>query len=320
MRISTVLAFAGAVCLPLLHTAPAQAQATQTWVSGVGNDANPCSRTAPCRTFAGAISKTAVAGEINCLDPGAFGGLTITNSIAIICQVGTAGVLASGTNGITVSTPAGSIVKLQGLDFEGVTTGLIGISFTGAGLLHVEDCIIRGFNSGSAIGINFAPTGAAQLFVSDTYISNNGSGANGGGILVKPNGSGSAQAFLDGIRVEGNASGITADGTGSTGPFIELLIRDTVVSGSANSGITVTGPAGGRPPLVMMDRSASVGNGTTGVIANGTGSTLLMGNSTVTLNATGVGSGGGAIYSYKDNGINGNTTIDGTPLTGTPLN
>jgi len=37
--------------------------------SGVGDDANPCSRTAPCKTFAGAISKTAAAGEINCLDP-----------------------------------------------------------------------------------------------------------------------------------------------------------------------------------------------------------------------------------------------------------
>jgi hypothetical protein len=84
---------------------PAQAQATRTWVSGVGDDANPCSRTAPCKTFAGAISKTATGGEINCLDPGGFGGVTITKSIQIICQV-EAGVLVSGTNAIIVNAAA----------------------------------------------------------------------------------------------------------------------------------------------------------------------------------------------------------------------
>src|SRR5437660_10888063 len=80
----------------------ASAQATRSWVSGVGVDANPLSRTAPCKTFAGAISKTAVAGEINCLDPGGFGAVTITKSIIISCEAGTAGVLVSSTNGIVV--------------------------------------------------------------------------------------------------------------------------------------------------------------------------------------------------------------------------
>src|SRR6202171_2112721 len=85
--------------LPFLGSAPAHAQATRTWVSGVGDDANPCSRTAPCKTFAGAISKTAASGEINCIDPGGFGALTITKAIAIICDNVEAGVLVSGTNG-----------------------------------------------------------------------------------------------------------------------------------------------------------------------------------------------------------------------------
>src|ERR1700720_1935114 len=79
------------------NVAPAQAQATRTWVSGVGDDANPCSRTAPCKTFAGAISKTAPFGEINCLDPGGFGAVTITKALSIICgESGEAGVLVSG--------------------------------------------------------------------------------------------------------------------------------------------------------------------------------------------------------------------------------
>src|SRR5271166_3567849 len=109
----------------LIASTIAQAQATRTWVSGVGDDANPCSRTAPCKTFAGAISKTAVSGEINCLDPGGFGGVTITKSISIICEV-EAGVLVAGTNGITINNAA-AIVYLRGLDIEGVGTGLAGV-------------------------------------------------------------------------------------------------------------------------------------------------------------------------------------------------
>src|SRR5258707_923586 len=84
----------------------ASAQATRTWVSGVGDDANPCSRTAPCKTFAGAISKTAAGGEIDCLDPGGFGALTITKSITIDCDSGAGGVLNSGFNGIIISAGA----------------------------------------------------------------------------------------------------------------------------------------------------------------------------------------------------------------------
>src|SRR6266513_1125617 len=94
------LAVLSAILVPAFATAPAQAQASRTWVSGVGDDANPCSRTAPCKTFAGAISKTAAAGEINCLDPGGFGAVTITKSMTISCEAGTAGVLVAGTNAI----------------------------------------------------------------------------------------------------------------------------------------------------------------------------------------------------------------------------
>src|SRR5262245_65681836 len=91
-----------------LHVDPAAAQATRTWVSGFGSDADPCSRTAPCQTFAGAISKTAAGGEINCLDPGGFGTVTITKSISIRCVGVTAGVLAAGIVGVVINgTPAG---------------------------------------------------------------------------------------------------------------------------------------------------------------------------------------------------------------------
>src|SRR5882757_7941453 len=96
-------AFIALIAFTLGSTA-AQAQATRTWVSGVGDDVNPCSRTAPCKTFAGCISKTAAGGEISVLDPGGFGAVTITKSISLTQDYsGEAGILASGTNAINIS-------------------------------------------------------------------------------------------------------------------------------------------------------------------------------------------------------------------------
>src|SRR6266581_234043 len=107
------------LAVSILASSIAQAQATRTWVSGVGDDANPCSRTAPCKTFAGAISKTAAAGSIDVLDPGGFGAVTITKSITISSERFEAGVLVSGTNGIVVAPTAGTdIVILRGLDID----------------------------------------------------------------------------------------------------------------------------------------------------------------------------------------------------------
>ena len=96
MRRIALFAIAAGFVVPLMASAPAHAQATRTWVSGVGDDVNPCSRTAPCKTFAGAISKTAAGGEINCLDPGGFGAVTITKSLAISCEGVTAGIAGVG--------------------------------------------------------------------------------------------------------------------------------------------------------------------------------------------------------------------------------
>src|SRR6266481_10190915 len=121
----------------------AQAQATRTWVSGVGDDANPCSRTAPCKTFAGAISKTAAGGEISVLDPGGFGALTITKSITIDGGEGqVASVLVSGTNGIVVAAGASDVVVLRNLRIQGLggpNGGLNGIRFISGAALFVEN-------------------------------------------------------------------------------------------------------------------------------------------------------------------------------------
>src|SRR5436853_10926 len=165
-------------------SAPAHAQATRTWVSGVGNDADPCSRTAPCKTFAGAISKTAVGGEINCLDPGGFGAVTINKSLAIDCHYTEGGALAGG-NGIVVNdslsaTPGTAVVFLRGLDIFGVSPPTNGIRFTSGAVLHVEDTVIRRFNSTNSQGISFQPAGPAELYVTNTIIADNANGITGG--------------------------------------------------------------------------------------------------------------------------------------------
>jgi hypothetical protein len=155
----------------------AYSQATRTWVSGVGDDANPCSRTAPCKTFAGAISKTAAGGEIDALDPGGFGAVTITKSITIDGGGGqVASVLVAGTNGISVVAGAADIVTLRNLDIQGLvktgTGGINGINFSSGAALHIERCAIIGFTGN---GINIVPGGgaSAQVFVDDTTSQDN---------------------------------------------------------------------------------------------------------------------------------------------------
>src|SRR5580765_4697389 len=123
----------------------AAAQATRTWVSGVGDDAIPCSRTAPCKTFAGAISKTADCGEIDALDPGGFGAVTITKSITIDGTGTLAGILASLTTGVIVNAPQDKVVTLRGLSINGACNGIRGINFIGGKTLNIEDCVIFRF-------------------------------------------------------------------------------------------------------------------------------------------------------------------------------
>src|SRR6266849_1318714 len=152
----------------------AGAQATRTWVSGVGDDVNPCSRTAPCQTFAGAISKTAAGGEIDALDPGGFGGMTITKSITIDGRGTLASVLVSGTNGIVVAAGPNDVVILRNFSINGIGLGLNGIKFISGKALHIEDCTITGFMN---VGIDFEPAVVTtQLFVKNTVVSQNAVG------------------------------------------------------------------------------------------------------------------------------------------------
>ena len=165
---------------PLLASAPAHAQATRTWVSGVGDDANPCSRTAPCKTWAGAISKTAPGGEIDALDPGGFGAVTITKSITLDGGGGqVASVLVAGTNGIVVAAGGTDVVILRNLRFNGIlgngsnsgNAGINGIRFISGASLTVDKCDIFGFNTN---GVDIALGATGMTVIRNSTFRNNG--------------------------------------------------------------------------------------------------------------------------------------------------
>ncbi|RYD63523.1 MAG: hypothetical protein EOP58_11235, partial [Sphingomonadales bacterium] len=191
--VSKRLFFAGSIVgAALLYAAPASAQATRTWVSGVGDDVNPCSRTAPCKTFAGAISKTAAGGEINCLDPGGYGTVTIVKSITLDCTGTLGSVLNSATTGIIVNN-ATAVVKLRGLTINGGTptaAGLHGIRFIAGASLTVENVLISNQIAAApnGNGIFFQPSAAAEMVLKNVTIADNSVG-----ILIQPTGTGSAK-------------------------------------------------------------------------------------------------------------------------------
>lgn len=294
----------------LLHAAPASAQATRTWVSGLGDDVNPCSRTAPCKTFAGAISKTAANGEINCIDSGGFGAVTITKSIAINCENVVGGVLASATNGIIING-ANIVVVLRGLDIDGTVSGLNGIRFLNGSALHVQKCLVRGFQAGSpnGNGIQFAPTAAnAELFITDSFIS-----ANNFGVVVQPSGAGSAKVILSNVRIENNTNaGFRAESTVATST-INATIVDGVVGGNGN-GVVNLAPAGTGASQLLLQRLAILSNTSNGLRGDGARVTTRAAETVITGNATGSAFTNGAQFlSYGNNRIDGNVSNGPNP-------
>jgi Right handed beta helix region len=287
MRRIALLALIFGFFFPLLASAPAHAQATRTWVSGVGDNPNPCSRTAPCKTFAGAISKTAAAGEINCLDPGGFGGITITKAITLNCHEIMGSILVAGTPGITVSAGTGDIVVLRNLSVQGVNSGTVGIQIISAAVVSIEDCVVTQFTQQ---GIKDARTaGNTKLFIRNTVVSHN---ASTGIALVatSPNN----------VEIENTSSINNLYGV-ATGNGNSVMVRRSVFAGNTNSGIEAD--SGG---LLNVDNSAISGN-VTGVSGGGT---IRLSNSDIAFNTTGIST---ATTSFGNNRISGNGSAGTAP-------
>ena len=276
----------------------AQAQASRTWVSGVGDDANPCSRTAPCKTFAGAISKTAGGGEIDALDPGGFGALTITKAITLDGGGGqVASILVSATNGINVNAGSTDIVIIRNLRLNGIrqtaSPGVNGISFNSGKTLIVENCNIFGFSTnGINVALSATVSGNQDVSVKNTIIENCG----GSGISAS-NTAGNVLITVDGVHSDSNATGYNA-GTGS----ISQLSNSTFTF-SSNAGIQISAGA----TQVDVD-TCQITSNNNGILA--AASTTRIAGCRISGNGNGINFTGGAVQSFGDNKVKGNFTND----------
>jgi len=298
-KIAPLLSVLGCL-VALLYAAPAQAQ-TRTWVSGVGNDANPCSRTAPCKTFAGAISKTAANGEINCLDPGGFGAVTITKAITIACEGVTAGVLAAGTNGIIVNAGASDQVTLRGLDINGAGTGINGIRFLAGKALIVDNCQIYEFTT-NGIDVALGASGSS-LTVKDTRINNLG----GVGIRVTTT-VGGVSASVDHVNISRVTTGVES-ATGGNTP-----VRNSIMFAASNGALASANGA------VMTVANSVMSSNNIGANASVAGATITLTNSDLFANNTALGPAVGSNFiSGANNKLSGNAS-PGAGVSGTMIN
>ena len=293
----------------------AQAQATRTWVSGVGDDVNPCSRTAPCKTYAGAISKTAVHGEISTLDPGGFGAVTITKSITI---EGTQGqgygsILHSGTTGVSIPfdnfTAVGEsqkAVRLRNLNINGsggsggnASSGLRGINITGGTLatgteVFIEDCVIDGSFNSPGNGIRDSRAGGGLLMVTNTTVRN----MLGAGLGTAPVGeTASLRIIIAHSRFYNCQNGIAISNSG------RATIYDSVFAGNTAAGIFAEDTNGGTSTELNVDHCVVSNNATFGFNASSANTFIRVSNTTAANNTSGLATtaGGGQVQSYGNN-------------------
>jgi hypothetical protein len=278
----------------------ADAQASRTWVSGVGDDVNPCSRTAPCKTFAGAISKTATNGEINCLDPAGYGAITITKSITIDCEDTQGSILASLVNGviinITAATDTRKAVAIRGISINGFNNGINGVRIIAANTVHLDQVVAFGFTQ-HGVSVENA-SGALKLSVWNSSFRNNA----GNGLNTFITGTGSAA-----IHVNNSVFGMNNAGV-NLGVAANLSIQESVMSNN-----TTGLQAAGATSFVSAKDNQITNNGT-GVSAL-SGATLRIGSNLVSGNTTGLS--GSNIFSFGGNFVDGNTsngTVSGGSL------
>jgi hypothetical protein len=295
--------FASLCMMVLVFASPARGQSV-LWVASNGSDANACSQTAPCATFQGAINKGAVA-QINCVNSGSYGVVTITASITIDCGTGNVGnIVISSTSGIFINTSAPATIILRHLAINGLHYFLPGINAQSffSGTLIVEDCMIHGFASAGGVGIFFSPTNGRGLL----QVSNSQIFGNYDGIILNPASGQIASVTLSGVELTGNVvSGLTLGGAG----VVAGTIRNSVLEANGQYGLL----ANAGQVFFTVEESSIIANLSAGLITNSAGSVVNVGNSTIGTNSIGVDAVKGSIISLGNNqmsanGSNGNFT------------
>ena len=269
----------------------AHAQATRTWVSGVGDDANPCSRTAPCKTFVGAMTKTAAGGEVSVLDPGGYGPVTITKSLTINGTGTLSSITSAGSFGVTVNAGPNDTVILRDLSINGAGTGTNGIRYIAGGSLLVENCKIYGINGSPGRGIDVALSNNGSLKVINTVIDR----IAGDGIRLNTT-SGQVLALIDNSHVMNTpAIGLNAVNN------VRAAVSRSRFTHDATGAIKTTGTNS----LLNLE-SVFVSYSVVGLEAS-SGSSMRVSDSTIAQNVTGVSGNGGTIESFQGNSLMGNS-------------
>ena len=266
-------------------------QASRTWVSGVGDDANPCSRTAPCKTLAGAISKTAAGGEISILDPGGFGAFTITKSITINGDGGLGSILSAGFVGISINAAPTDVVTIRNMSILNSTNGSSGINYVSGGTVNIEKCTIQNF----ATGILMNNVAKSNLTIKNSTITNCSSAA-----IDVTTTTDTASVIIDNSYLQKNGSGINA----STGALVSMSnctvsLNPTGIKALNNAEVNIIG--------------STISNNYNGVISNDAASTVRLTGNRIFSNGTGI-SGSGKVISFGDNKITGNVVNSNTTL------
>lgn len=223
-----------AASLVAIGAAPASAQATRTWVSGTGDDANPCSRTAACKTWAGAISKTAAGGIINVLDSGPYGSVTITKSITIDGTGAYASTLASSTNGLTINGDVDVVLRNIDVSASLPCSGLSGVRVLQARSLLLDGVTIAGFRHGVEV-LQSNPTPVdyyADISLKDVTLSNNCTA----GIKVAPETGSPVRMVVDGAQIGTSNTALVASGAA------EVWVKNSNLSLN-NLALSIAAPA-----------------------------------------------------------------------------
>jgi len=266
--------------LVMMFSSLANAQATRTWVSGVGDDANPCSRTAPCKTFPGAISKTAAGGEIDCLDPGGFGQVTITKSITIDCDSGPGGVLAGAGSGIVINANAATdVINIRSVNIEGSNVATNGINILSAKAVHLLDMNIKDVTGAC---VNVAASATVFLTIRDTQLSE----CAVAGVQTSTS-AGIVAGDYDNVWISSTGNGVGAGANSHLTIHNSTITLSTVgVNQTASGGVFVAQSA------ITLNTTAlqSAAGGSLGASSN-----ILLGNGTV------FNPNGGSISSGGDN-------------------
>ena len=300
MKKSNIMKF---LAVALMGTGLAYGQASRTWVSGVGDDANPCSRTAPCKTFAGAISKTAAGGEIDALDPAGYGALTITKAITIDGGGGqVASVLVAGTNGIVVQAGPNDVVILRNLRFNGIGSGLNGIRFLSGKDLNVENCYIFGFTqNGLDIALNQASPQPSVHVYHSVFKNNTGAGIR------------AANAVAPSVLVGIDFTEIALDNIGvEAASHSSVTINNSMISRAASDGIKADSTTGG-DSVITIAHSELINNANA---ATSTAGSVVIGDTTIAFSTgTAFNKTTGGMFTFSDNRVHDNNT----PGTATPF-